>query len=136
MLNRRQLLKGSLGGAALAFGRPETFAEVLDRARRLTAPAEEVAEDEDFWFSVRACYTIDPTLINLNNGGVSPAPRSVMETMKRALDWSNTATAHTMWTHVEPGLERARRDVAKMFGCDVEELAITRNASEALETVG
>jgi selenocysteine lyase/cysteine desulfurase len=134
MLTRRQLLRSSVG-AALAFSGPGAFAGVLDRARRLTGSPEDVAEDEDFWFAVRGCYTTDATLINLNNGGVSPAPRAVMETMKRSLDWANTNTAHTLWIDLEPGIERVRADLAKMFGCDVDEMAITRNASEALETV-
>jgi selenocysteine lyase/cysteine desulfurase len=136
MLNRRQMLTRSFGGAALASSRPEAIAEALAAAGGLgTRTAEEVAQDEDFWFTVRQCYGVHPTLINLNNGGVAPAPQAVMDAMKRALDWSNIATAHTMWRDLEPGIERARRDLAKMFGCDVEEMAITRNASEALETV-
>lgn len=38
-------------------------------------PADTVARDEDFWFSVRHVFTVDRNMINLNNGGVSPAPK-------------------------------------------------------------
>ena len=38
-----------------------------------------------------------------------------------------------MWQVVEPGIEAVRRQLAGEFGCDPEELAITRNASEALQ---
>jgi selenocysteine lyase/cysteine desulfurase len=40
-----------------------------------------------------------------------------------------------MWRVLEPRIESVRRDLARDFGCDPEEIAITRNASEALETM-
>jgi selenocysteine lyase/cysteine desulfurase len=39
-----------------------------------------------------------------------------------------------MWQILEPGVETVRRRLAAEFGCDPEEMAITRNASEALQT--
>src|SRR5690606_7852930 len=53
----------------------------------------------------------------------------------RDLRFSNELPVHHMWSVLEPRIESVRRDVAKDFGCDPEELAITRNASEALETM-
>jgi selenocysteine lyase/cysteine desulfurase len=40
-----------------------------------------------------------------------------------------------MWRILDPGIETARRRLAQVFGCDPEEIAVTRNASEALEIV-
>jgi isopenicillin-N epimerase len=40
-----------------------------------------------------------------------------------------------MWRILDPGIETCRRRLAQAFGCDTEEIAITRNASEALEIV-
>jgi selenocysteine lyase/cysteine desulfurase len=39
-----------------------------------------------------------------------------------------------MWKLLEPQIESVRRGLAAEFGCDPEEMAITRNASESLET--
>src|SRR2546430_6988145 len=61
--------------------------------------------------------------------------RVVQEAMRRYLDYSNTAPAYTMWQILEPEIEAVRHRLAASFGCDPEEMAITRNASEALETV-
>jgi len=58
-----------------------------------------------------------------------------MDAMKRYLDTSNQAPAMTMWAWLEPEIEAVRRRLAASFGCDPEEMAITRNASEALEIV-
>ncbi len=96
------------------------------------SPAD-VAEDEDFWFEIQQAFTLDRTLINLNNGGVSPSPRVVLDAMRRYLEFSNQAPVYHMWRILEPEIEGVRRELAREFGCDTEEMAITRNASEALE---
>lgn len=94
---------------------------------------QEVAQDEDFWAEIQRAFTVDRTIINLNNGGVSPSPRVVQEAMVRYLAFSNEAPVHYMWDILEPQVESVRRQLAAEFGCDPEEMAITRNASEALE---
>ena len=63
----------------------------------------------------------------------SPSPRVVHEAFKRYLDLSNQAPVYHMWQILEPNIETVRRRLAAEFGCDPEEMAITRNASEALQ---
>jgi selenocysteine lyase/cysteine desulfurase len=98
-------------------------------------PADTVARDEDFWFNVRHDFTVDRNMINLNNGGVSPAPKIVMDTEIRYLEIENLSPSYYMWNVLDPGVETVRRRLAQMFGVDTEEIAITRNASEANEIV-
>ena len=95
--------------------------------------AENLAGDEDFWREIQLGFTLDRTVINLNNGGVCPSPRVVHEAFKRYLDHANQAPVYNMWQEQEPNLERVRHGLAQDAGCDPEELAITRNASEALQ---
>ncbi len=47
--------------------------------------------------------------------------------MRRYLEFSNQAPVYTMWQVLEPQIESVRRRLAASFGCDPEELAITRN---------
>lgn len=98
-------------------------------------PADSVARDEDFWLNIRHAFTVDRNMINLNNGGVSPSPKIVSDTEKRYLDIENLSPSYYMWNVLDPGIETVRRRLARAFGCDTEEIAITRNASEALEIV-
>src|SRR5271165_2014991 len=98
-------------------------------------PADTVARDEDFWMNIRHAFTVDRNMVNLNNGGVSPSPKIVMDTEVRYLEVENLSPSYYMWSVLDPGLETVRRRLARMFGCDLEEVAITRNASEALEIV-
>ncbi len=95
--------------------------------------AGEVAADETYWREVQQAFTLDRTLVNLNNGGCCPSPRVVHEAFKRYLDISNQAPVYHMWQVLDPNIETVRRRLAADFGCDPEEMAITRNASEALQ---
>src|SRR3989441_3971051 len=137
MLTRRRFLETMLAaGAGIPALKDDGLDRLLGLARRVDGrlPAD-VARDEDFWLGIQQAFTLDRTLINLNNGGVSPSPRVVQEAMRRYLEYSNTAPAITMWAWIEPEIEAVRRRLAANFGCDPEEMAITRNASEALEIV-
>jgi selenocysteine lyase/cysteine desulfurase len=98
------------------------------------SPAE-LASDEDFWLYVRDSFTVSSSIINLNNGGVSPSPKVVQDAMKRFHDLSNEAPSYYMWRILDQGREPLRRNLARLAGCPEEEIAIHRNASEALETV-
>jgi isopenicillin-N epimerase len=102
-------------------------AGVADRA------AADVAADEGYWREIQQAFTLDRTIINLNNGYTCPSPRVVHEALKRYLDISNQAPIHYMWNLLEPNIETVRRKLAAEAGCDPEELAITRNASEGLQ---
>ena len=96
---------------------------------------DQLCDDEDFWYYIQQSFTASPGLINLNNGGVSPAPRSVQEAMKRYYDYSNEAPSYYMWRILDQGREPLRKNLAELAGCDAEEIAINRNASEGMETV-
>jgi selenocysteine lyase/cysteine desulfurase len=55
--------------------------------------------------------------------------------MKRYHDFSNEAPSYYMWRILDEGREPLRKNLARIAGCQAEEIAIQRNASEALETV-
>jgi len=115
---------------SLAAFRNDTLSMIESLVARLTPEAE----DEDFWLQVRNSFALDPNVVNFNNGGCSPSPRIVQETLKRQLDYANQGPSLYMWRDLEPEIEGVRRRLASMFGADPEEIAITRNASESLET--
>ena len=130
-MHRRTFLRAASGLAALQ-------ADSISRVRAATSSIndrkpEEAARDEDYWREIQQAFTVDRNIINLNNGGVCPSPKIVQEAMQRQLAFSNMAPAYTMWTVLEPEIESVRTRLAGSFGCDPEELAVTRNASEALE---
>ena len=137
MSTRRAFLGLAAGASAVAAFRDDApRARPRRRPRRRRAPPPEaLAADERYWREIQQAFTVNRSYVNLNNGGVCPSPRVVQEAMKRYLDLSNEAPVYTMWQLLEPQVESVRRGLAREFGCDPEEMAITRNASEGLETV-
>jgi selenocysteine lyase/cysteine desulfurase len=135
MFTRRAFLHSAgAAGAALAAFRHDSLDRIAAAAKSIGGMTPgEAAEEEGYWREIQQAFTLDRTIINLNNGGVCPSPRVVHEALKRYLDLSNQAPAYHMWQILEPNIETVRRRLAGAFGCDAEELAITRNASEALQ---
>jgi selenocysteine lyase/cysteine desulfurase len=136
MFSRRDFLS-ALGRTApaawLAAGGHAEMRELEEELARFTGGPEEIARDERFWMPVQQAFTVDRSILNLNNAGVSPSPRLVQDAMKRHLDYSNEAPVQTMWRVLEPQRETVRSGLARMFGASAEEIAITRNATEALQ---
>ena len=119
--------------AGIGFSSRE-LAHALEVATTTThASLEAAAVDEAFWTGISRAFTVDRSLINLNNGGVSPSPLWVQQAMKRHLDYSNLAPTYTMWQILEPQREAVRERMAREWGVDKEEVALTRNASESLQ---
>jgi isopenicillin-N epimerase len=130
MLSRRQLL---FAAAAVAF-RNEALNLFERHIGRADPDPFATAEDEDFWLGIRQGFALDPNIVNFNNGGCSPSPRVVQDVLRRQQEYGNQAPSYYMWRNLEPEIESTRKRLAALFGCDPEELAITRNASESLET--
>jgi selenocysteine lyase/cysteine desulfurase len=133
-MDRRSFL--SMAGGCLTALQTDALANLENSTRGIASQdPERVATDEDFWFQVRHAFTIDRNSINLNSGSVSPAPRSVQKTMHAYWDIINMSPSYYVDEILGPRIEVVRRRLAATFGCDPEELAITRNTSEAMEIV-
>jgi len=137
MPSRRTFMTRLAGAAVAAPALNATAVRRLLAAETVagTRSAAALADDEDYWGQVQRAFDADRTVTNLNNGGVSPAPSHVLEAMIRDLRFSNEIPVEHMWGVLEPRIEVIRRELALDFGCDPEELAIVRNASEANETM-
>ncbi|HSS21823.1 MAG TPA: aminotransferase class V-fold PLP-dependent enzyme [Pyrinomonadaceae bacterium] len=136
--NRRSFLSLAGKGLGLAALSSTTIAALLKEVQAATKSVahltpQQVAMDEDYWAVIQNAFSVTRGIINLNNGGVCPSPRIVTEALVRYIWQQEDATAYTMWQLLEPQCETIRTGLAEMFGCDREEIAITRNASESLE---
>ncbi len=144
MVSRRQfvsLLARAGAGSGLApsyvlahrpaFGRHAMRAVAEAAAGVGNRSAADVATDEAYWAEIRSAFDLDPALVYLNSAGCSPTPRRVLDGMIRDLRYSNQAPVQHMWRDLEPRIETVRRELAVEFGCDPEEMAVTRSASEA-----
>ena len=138
--DRRNFLSLAGKGLGLAALSSATVASLLKEIEAATKSVshltpQQAAMDEDYWSVIQNAFSVTRGIINLNNGGVSPSPRIVTEALVRYIWQQEDATAYTMWQILEPQSETIRTGLAEMFGCDREEIAITRNASESLEVL-
>lgn len=137
---RRKFLQ-QVGLLAGAFSANSLFNQVhaasweaaAQKIRQLTP--EQAAADEDYWMVIQQAYTVNSNLIILNNGGVSPSPRIVQEAVERYNKLSNEGPSYYMWRILDQGREPLRQKLALLAGCSPEEIAVNRNATEALNTV-
>lgn len=137
MSTRREFLGTLAAPAAAAFISPsfsDAAGEIIREIAATPGSPASLARDEDFWAHVAQAFTVDRSVINLNNGGVSPSPAAVQEAMKRHLNFSNSHPPPiALWQILGPQVEGVRARLAREFGADAEEIAITRNASESLQ---
>jgi selenocysteine lyase/cysteine desulfurase len=96
---------------------------------------QQVAQNEDYWAVIQRSYSVNSNLINLNNGGVSPSPVVVQQAVERYNQLSNEGPSYYMWRILDQGREPLREKLANLAGASPEEIAIDRNATEALLTV-
>jgi len=137
-IDRRSFLTSAGKGLGLMALSSATVASLLNDVKAAGRAIDhltpfDAALDEDYWATIQQAFSVTRGIINLNNGGVSPSPRIVTEAFVRYTWQQEDATAYTMWQILEPQSETIRTGLAEIFGCDAEEIAITRNASESLE---
>lgn len=121
------------GALALPAGAAQSISAATKSVASKTP--DEAAADEDFWFQVRHAFTVDRNILNFNNGSLCPAPKIVQEAMERHWSVTNMHPSHYVDQLLIPQVETVRQELAREFGCDAEELAITRNTSEGLHNV-
>lgn len=89
-------------------------------------------DDEEFWKFVRAQFPLTEERAYLNTGGLGASPYVVIDAVKAKMDElekiSETGHSEELWKSV-------KSSAALLLGCDPEELAFTRNATEGINIV-
>ena len=135
MWTRRSFLRttGVVGSGALAWTRVPALEAVLQASQAVAGQtAGDAATNETYWGQIQRAFALDRTLINLNTGHHCSQPTVVLDAVKRYLDMENLAPVFYAGL-INRNQETVRRELAMEFGCDTEEMAITRNASESLQ---
>ena len=140
MNSRRAFFQKSLGIAGAISLSPfavraksEDISDALFSLNRLSP--FDAANDDELWARIAQAYTVSPNILNLNNGGCSPQPKVVQDAVDRYYHLSNEAPTYYMWQILDKGREPLRRKLADLAGVSNEEVAVNRNATEALATV-
>ena len=133
-LSRRDFLHKSAAFGVTAYAAKAGGLDMIKAASQSVAgrSPQEVAKDEFYWREIQLGFKLDRGLINLNNGFTCPSPRVVLESVWRYMEMINMLPVHYQ-RMVQSNIKTVRRRMAAEFGCDPEELALTRGASESLQ---
>ncbi len=132
-MNKRTFLKGiTLAGLSAPFSR-HAMAELMDTM--VTTPAHVLAGDEDFWEGIRGGYRLKPDYINLENGYYNFMPEQLLEAFIKHVREVNYQGSYYMRTVQFDNKKNIAAQLAKLAGCTVEELIITRNTTESLDMI-
>ena len=136
-LSRAKLLASAGKGLGLMALLSQTVSSLLATVENASGLVDhltphDAARSEEYWDVIAESFAIARRNLNLNSGWTSPSPRIVTEAFFR-YKHNEDATAFTMWQVLEPQAETIRAGLAELFGCDPDEIAITRNASESLQ---
>lgn len=134
MNNRRDFLKKIGLASAAASAAPMLWSRSFSEINSVLIPKLDPPGD-DFWGWVRSQYTVSSNMLNLNNGGVSPQSKFVQEAFFRYTEMANEAPTYYLWRILEDGKKAVRKKLADLCGAGEDEIAINRNATEALDTI-
>ena len=138
VLSRRAFLRGAAAaGAAGAI--PAACTPLSPKAAPPPPPRGGAApEDEAYWKMVRRCFLLDPAITHMNNGTLGPMPASVLRGVTERMTWQaldpdgyHCPGDRNLYARVEA----ARRRIAAFTGADPDEVAFTRNTTEAMNIV-
>jgi len=128
-MNKRDFLKATIATSLAAMLEKPGLAEALAKS------APEVAQDEAFWSALRAHYPTDNHFINLENGYYCFQPDDILNAFIEHVRAINGEASHYMRTRLDTDVVKVRSAVARLAGCATEELVVTRNTTESLDTV-
>ncbi len=100
-----------------------------------TAAAAPGADPQDFWQQLRTRYHLPDDRIDLEHGYYSRMADDVLEAFLAHVRAVNVDAAFYMRTRQADDKRRSRERLAELAGCPPEELIITRNTTESLDTV-
>lgn len=132
-MDKRMFLK-SMGG--LTLGISPAFNWLADLAQSVASRSnDDISMDENFWRLIRADYHLTPEYINLENGYYNIIPQSTLQAYIDHIKEINYQGSHYMRTDQWDNKDRMATMLAEIVHCDSDELIITRNTTESLDTV-
>ena len=132
-MKKRTFLKGLAWAAA---GIPFS-ANSMEKISQRSADVDPnlLAEDENFWATIRKGYNLKPDYINLENGYYNFVPQVLLDKYMEHIREVNLQGSYYMRTVQFDNKKRMAEKLGTLLGCSADELVITRNTTESLDTI-
>jgi selenocysteine lyase/cysteine desulfurase len=129
-MNKRNFIKSiAFSGLAIPLGIQNLLANNSHRS------ANSLASDDDFWLNLRNHYQLKPDYINLENGYYNLMPKPILEAYIKQLEQLNYEASFYKRNKMTDDKLKVRENLAKFVGCEKEELIVTRNTTEGMDTI-
>ncbi|MCG5212955.1 aminotransferase class V-fold PLP-dependent enzyme [Streptosporangium sp. KLBMP 9127] len=94
-----------------------------------------LARDETVWRAVARRFRVSPEFVNLENGYYGIMPEPVRHAYHRNVDHLNKVNSHLLRTTYKAQADQVRQRIATLLGVTMEEIALTRGGTEALQNL-
>jgi selenocysteine lyase/cysteine desulfurase len=132
-MQKRQFIKDLvLTGIAMPLGlggMAKAFANQVEKSPLV------LAEDNAFWEQIRQQYILKPDYINLENGYYNFLPQPILNKYIEHIKEINYQGSYYMRTVQWENKQKSVIALAEIAGCSPDELIITRNTTESLDTI-
>ena len=129
-LSKREFLKSMMNMPILSM---VDIDKIL--AKNTSMSSLQLAQNEEFWAEIRKSYKFTQDFIHLENGYYSLASDEVLENYIKHIRTVNEVSSYYMRTRQFDDKLLTRKQLAELLGCSFEELIITRNTTESLDTI-
>jgi len=132
-MTKREFLKSTLAGSAL-------FIPEWSRIETLISPymglsVEEISREEGFWKEIRKGYKLNKDFVNLENGYYCIIPQNTLNALISHAGEVNYLGSYYMRNNQFENKKKAAAELAEIAGCGQDEIIITRNTTESLDTI-
>jgi L-cysteine/cystine lyase len=122
--NRKNFIRSAAMLAACSLGEIGSLAA---REQAACGAPDMAPDDEAYWRQVRLLFPLSGDLTFLNNGTIGPSPYPVTEAVRQAMMEEDKFCAYSGW-------ESAAGKLASFVGADADEIALTHNTTEGINT--
>lgn len=132
-MNKRTFLKSTAALGLAGLTPLESLSHWIEK--HAISSVTQLAKDEVFWEGIRKGYRLKPDYINLENGYYCFLPEETLEKYLNHIREVNFQGSYYMRTVQASNKKAVIAKLAEVAGCSTEEIALSRNTTESLDTV-
>jgi isopenicillin-N epimerase len=134
-MERRMFIKSLAASLAALSFLPKSSRALSEKIQTLSDLVESTPEEVKLWREIRNQFLLNPDLVHLNCGSLGASPRIVIDSVCAYMRELEGDPVHHEWGGISSGMDEVRDAVAQFIGADGDELVLTRNTTEGMNSV-
>jgi selenocysteine lyase/cysteine desulfurase len=135
-MDRRNFVKGLAAATATLPFWPEISCAIAGRLENLQQDLTAAGDGASLWSRLGQEFQLDPELVHFNSGSCGAAPKVVTDAVAQyTVQLEGNPVANTFGGPLGGQMNDVRARAAEFLGADVDEIALTRNTTEGMNSV-